>query len=173
MLDRCCCWSKSKIYGDNSHHRSPVVVEDLCKHPRVPVEEVLVEHRVVVGQGLGQPGQPRGRDLLEGGLVGLEPDPAHVEGDPVLAVHVVVVVVVGGGGGGGGASPLLQYICEERRKEDQIGFLLTKCLLLLLPPTPSSSVDGRAIWIRGRVRVKTRMDREPGSLKGRGHLCEQ
>ena len=93
----------------------PVIVQDLCKHPRVPVEEVFVQHRVVVCQGLGQPGEPRGRNLLQGGLVGLEPDPANVEGDPVLAVHVVeavVVVVVGGGGGGGGGagSPLLQYI---------------------------------------------------------------
>ena len=33
-----------------------------------PVKEVFVEEGVVVGQRLGQPGQPRGRDLLQGRL---------------------------------------------------------------------------------------------------------
>ena len=35
---------------------SPVVVEDLGEDARVAVEEVLVEHGVVVAQVLGQPG---------------------------------------------------------------------------------------------------------------------
>ncbi len=64
-----------------------IIVQDLCEHPRVPVEEVLVEDGVVVGEGLRQPRQPRGRDLLQSGLVGLEADAAHVQGDPVLPVH--------------------------------------------------------------------------------------
>ena len=57
----------------------PVVVEYLREDARMSVEEVLVEYRVVVGQGLGQPRQPRGRDLLQGGLVGLVSQAAHVE----------------------------------------------------------------------------------------------
>ena len=52
----------------------------------MPVEEVLVEYRVVVGQRLGQPRQPRGRDLLEGGLVRLVPNATHVDDDAVLGV---------------------------------------------------------------------------------------
>ena len=55
-----------------------VVVEYLSENPRVPVEEVLVEHGVVVGQRLCQPGEPGGWDLLEGGLVRLVPDAADV-----------------------------------------------------------------------------------------------
>ena len=54
----------------------------------MPVEEVLVEHRVVVGQRLCQPGEAGGRDLPQGGLVRLEADAAHVQGDAVLAVHL-------------------------------------------------------------------------------------
>lgn len=65
-----------------------VVVEDLSEDARVSVEEVLVEHRVVVGQGLGEPGKARGGDLLQGRLVRLVPDAAHVEHHPVLGVQV-------------------------------------------------------------------------------------
>ncbi len=53
----------------------------------MPVEEVLVEHRVVVGERLRQPAEPGGGDLLERRLVRLEPDAAHVQRDAVLAVH--------------------------------------------------------------------------------------
>ena len=67
--------------------KSPVVVEDLSKNAGMAVEEVLVEYGIVVGQGLRQPREPRRRDLLEGGLVGLVAHAAHVERDPVLAVH--------------------------------------------------------------------------------------
>ena len=73
---------------------------DLCKDTWVSVKEVLIQHRVIVGESLRQPAQAGGRDLLEGRLVrlkpdaddddadadGLKPDAAHVEGDPVLAV---------------------------------------------------------------------------------------
>ena len=51
-----------------------------------PVEEVLVEDGVIVGQGLREAGEACGGDLLEGGLVRLEADAAHVQRDPVLAV---------------------------------------------------------------------------------------
>ncbi|GIY74228.1 uncharacterized protein CEXT_307931 [Caerostris extrusa] len=64
----------------------PVVVEDLGKHARVPVEEVLVEHRVVVGEGLCQPGQSRGRNLLEGGLVSLKADPTDVQNHAIVTI---------------------------------------------------------------------------------------
>ena len=33
-----------------------------------PIEEVFIEHRIVVGEGLGEPRQPGGGDLLERGL---------------------------------------------------------------------------------------------------------
>ena len=52
-----------------------------------PVEEVLIEDGVIVGQGFREAGEARGGDLLEGGLVRLEADAAHVQRDPVLAVR--------------------------------------------------------------------------------------
>ena len=64
----------------------PVVVEYLREDARMAVEEVLVEYRVVVGKGLGQPRQPRRRDLLQGGLVRLVPDATHVDDDTVVSV---------------------------------------------------------------------------------------
>ena len=59
---------------------------DLRKDTWVSVKEVLIQDRVIVGERLRQPAQAGGRDLLEGRLVRLKPDAAHVEGDPVLAV---------------------------------------------------------------------------------------
>lgn len=44
----------------------PVIVEDLSEDAWVPVEEVLVEDGVVVGQRLRQAGQTGGRDFLQG-----------------------------------------------------------------------------------------------------------
>ena len=54
----------------------------------MPIEKVLVEDGVVVAQRLCQPGQPRRRDLLQGGLVRLVADAATVEDAPVLRVHL-------------------------------------------------------------------------------------
>ena len=54
----------------------------------MPVEEVFVEHRIVVSQRLCQPRQPSGWDLLQGGLVRLVADAATVEDAPVLRVHL-------------------------------------------------------------------------------------
>lgn len=68
-----------------------IVVEYLSEYARVPVEEVLVEDRVVVGEGLGQTREPRRRDLLQGRLVRLVPDTAHVQNHAVLRVHVYQV----------------------------------------------------------------------------------
>lgn len=65
-----------------------IVVEDLCKDPRMPVEEILVQDGVVVGEGLGQPREPRRGDLLQGRLVRLVPDSAHVQDHAVLRIHV-------------------------------------------------------------------------------------
>ena len=53
----------------------------------LPVEEVFIEDGIIVGERLRQPRQPSGGDLLQRGLVGLEPDAAHVERDAVLSVH--------------------------------------------------------------------------------------
>ena len=66
-----------------------VVIEDLGKDSRMPVEKVFVENWVVVGQGFCQPRQSRGRDLLERRPVRLETETAHVENDAVLAVHLL------------------------------------------------------------------------------------
>jgi hypothetical protein len=65
----------------------PVVVEDLGEHPRVPVEEVLVEDGVVVGQSFSQPAEPGGGNLLQSGLVGLIADAANVQNDAVFPIH--------------------------------------------------------------------------------------
>jgi len=50
------------------------------------VEVVLIEYRVVVGQRLGQPRQPRRRYLLQRRLVRLVPDATHVDRHSVLGV---------------------------------------------------------------------------------------
>lgn len=65
-----------------------IVVEHLGEDTRMPVEEVLVQDRVVIGQSLGQLGQPGRGDLLEGRLVRLVPDTAHVQGHAVLRIRV-------------------------------------------------------------------------------------
>ena len=61
-------------------------MEQVCS-VSIPVKEVLIEDRVVVGEGLGEPGESGGRDLLKGGLVRLVPDPAAVEDHAVVSVH--------------------------------------------------------------------------------------
>ena len=43
----------------------PVVVEYLCEYSWVPVEEIFVEHRIVVCQRLCKPRKSRGWDLLK------------------------------------------------------------------------------------------------------------
>ena len=72
----------------------------------MPVEEVFVEHRIVVSQRLCQPRQPSGWDLLQGGLVRLVADAATVEDAPVLRVHL----------GGSSAAP-----SRRRRRRDVSG----------------------------------------------------
>lgn len=66
----------------------PVIIKNLPEHPWMPVEEVFVKHRVVVGECLRQPGQSRGRDLAQSSLVGLVPDASHVQHDAVLGIQV-------------------------------------------------------------------------------------
>jgi len=65
----------------------PVVVENLREDARMSVEEVLVEYWVVVGQCLGETGQPGGRDLLQRRLVRLVTDPTDVEDHTVLGIR--------------------------------------------------------------------------------------
>lgn len=77
----------------------PVIIEDLSEHAGMPVEEVLIEDGVVVGEGLGEPRQPGGGDLLQGGLVGLVADAPHVQDDAVLAVHGAIAPCFWGWGG--------------------------------------------------------------------------
>ena len=71
--------------------RNPLAEESeddsIWRGGNLPVKEVLVEDRVVVGEGLGQPREARGGDLLERGLVGLVPDAAAVEDHSVLGIH--------------------------------------------------------------------------------------
>jgi len=64
----------------------PIVVEYLREDARMSVEEVLVEYRVVVGERLGEAGQPSGGDLLQRRLVCLVTDAADVDGHAVLSV---------------------------------------------------------------------------------------
>ena len=66
----------------------PVIIQNLREDSRMPIEEVLVEDGVVVGQRLRETGQPGGRDLLQRRLVGLVTYPAHVQDHAVLRVHV-------------------------------------------------------------------------------------
>lgn len=61
-----------------------VVVEDLREHPWVTVEEVLVQDGVIVGQRLGQSGEARGRNLLQGGFISLMADAANIKNDPII-----------------------------------------------------------------------------------------
>ena len=68
-------------------HDEPVVIQYLSEDPWVAVKEVFIEDGIIVGESLGQPRQSRGGNLLQRGLVGLEPDAAHVERDAVLSVH--------------------------------------------------------------------------------------
>ena len=65
----------------------PVIVEDLCKDSRVPVEEVLVEDRVIVGQCLRQTRESGGGNLLEGGFVSLVSDAPDVQDHPIFTVQ--------------------------------------------------------------------------------------
>uniref|UniRef100_A0A1I8HNF2 EF-hand domain-containing protein n=1 Tax=Macrostomum lignano TaxID=282301 RepID=A0A1I8HNF2_9PLAT len=64
---------------------SSVVVEYLREHPGVPVEEVLVQHRIVVGQGFGEPRQPCSWNLFQRRLVGLVPNAANIEDDSIVS----------------------------------------------------------------------------------------
>lgn len=76
---------------DGSLAGSPVVVEDLCKHPGMSVEEVLVQDGIVIGQGFGQAREPGGRNLLQRGLVGLMADATHIQNHSVLGIHIIHV----------------------------------------------------------------------------------
>ena len=73
---------------NNKYSVLPVVVEDLGEDAGVSVEEVLVQHGVVVGEGFRESGQPRGRDLLERRLVRLVPYPSDIKNHTVLRVHI-------------------------------------------------------------------------------------
>lgn len=70
---------------------SPVIVEDLSEHSGMSVEKIFIEHRIVVGQRLGQPTQPGGRYFLQCGLIRLVPDAADVQHHPVFGVYVQYV----------------------------------------------------------------------------------
>ncbi|TNN87034.1 hypothetical protein EYF80_002789 [Liparis tanakae] len=67
-----------------------VVVEDMCKHPRVAVEEELLALGIivkVVGRiGLGQPGEASAGQSAQGAAVCLMSDPSHVYHNAILVV---------------------------------------------------------------------------------------
>lgn len=54
----------------------------------MPVEKILVEYGIVIGQGFGEPAKPGGWYFLQSGFVGLVTNAADVQYDPVLAIHV-------------------------------------------------------------------------------------
>ena len=60
-----------------------VVVEDLSEDTRMSVEEELVQQRIIVGKSFGQLGEACGGDLAKSGLVSLEPNATHVQGDSI------------------------------------------------------------------------------------------
>ena len=66
---------------------SPIIIEHLWKYAWMPIKEILIEDGVVIGQGLRQPWEPRGRNLLQGGPIGFEPHAPHIQDDAVLPVH--------------------------------------------------------------------------------------
>lgn len=51
------------------------------------VEEILVENGVVVGEGFREPREPRGRNLLQRGLVRFVANATAVEHHPIFRVH--------------------------------------------------------------------------------------
>lgn len=54
------------------------------------IEEILIQYWIIVCQSLGEPGQPGGRYLLQGGLVSLVTNPPHIQDDPILAIHATI-----------------------------------------------------------------------------------
>lgn len=64
-----------------------VVIKDLRKDARVPIEEIFIEYGIIVGQSLRQPRQSRRRNLFQRRAVRLETEAANVEDDAILAVH--------------------------------------------------------------------------------------
>lgn len=56
----------------------PVVIEYLGEHAWMSVEKILVEHRIVIGQGFGESAEPRGRYFLQCGFIGLVTDTTDV-----------------------------------------------------------------------------------------------
>ena len=50
------------------------------------VKKIFIQDWVIVGERLRQSAQPGRWDLLQSRLVRLEPDPPHVQRDPVLPV---------------------------------------------------------------------------------------
>ena len=63
-----------------------IVIKYLCEHTGMSIEEVLVEHRVVIGQSLGESGEASGRYLAQRVLVSLEPNSTHIENYPVIQI---------------------------------------------------------------------------------------
>ena len=53
----------------------------------MPVEEILVENGVVVGQGFCEPGEACGGDLFQRCLVGFVADATAIEHHPIFRVH--------------------------------------------------------------------------------------
>lgn len=68
----------------------PVIVENLCKNPWMPIEEIFIQHWIIICQSFSKPRQPGSRYFLQGGLVSLVTNPPHIQDDPILAIHATI-----------------------------------------------------------------------------------
>lgn len=66
----------------------PIIVEHLCEHARMPIEEIFVQNGIVVSQRLGKFREASGRNLFQCRFVRFVSDAAYVKDDPILGVHI-------------------------------------------------------------------------------------
>jgi len=81
---------KTKLYYGRCTPPTHVIYDrifNLRENARMSVEEIFVEYRVVVGEGLGETRQSCGRNLLQCSLVRLVTDATHVDDHTVLSIR--------------------------------------------------------------------------------------
>ena len=62
----------------------------MSKHARMPIEEIFVQYRIIIGERLCQSRETRGWDFLQGGFVCFVANAANVQHHPILRIHHVV-----------------------------------------------------------------------------------